>query len=740
MAENLSGIPPVVTLSGLSAGPGGFSGITQRPQSGGLSGTQPGRPGMTGGLSLAELIQLLGAQGGGDLGAANQIGLLQPIGAGGLGTQSFSQPQGGQQGIAGQMSSPGPGGVIAGQNTSIDPIALLTKLFGVGKTAVGLASPVQGDSAGDLGTRGDTGGQSLSDQMRTSSPVNTGGAPMTSPFDYSPEALQKFKESLEQPGATFEMAGAPGPGLGVNTTQGLSGAPAQLGASTTGGLNISGALQGGLGSAGGLANLYQAIQSGNVGQGVGGGLQGAGGLAQLLKSSPGLMNALAGAFGISAQELSGALTGIGAGASGLGGLLSLVQGARSGNPLQIGTGALGVAQGASGLYGTLTGQAAPGVASALTAIAPETAAQIASAFGVTAANASAEAISAALSNALAGAGAVAAPIIMAITSYISNQEEMNARQSGWWNNPIKGALYSNAVSGVQNAQNLLGGDLSALSTSDLLRDITGGTNSLLPYFRTAEGGKGAIRASDTVTGTLGQRGWAGDTPAAYTGRFQTAEQSLVNAINEAMRRGITYQQLGGLPVTGDWGLETLDAPGRAEQFYAGGAGRYDPEAQQLIAQAQGFVSPTTYQQVPFSMGEGGTGWMTMPVPGTPGIPADMPLTPLNMLRAAEGQAPIDAAGHSVQSELLSSMYGGTLWEALARMGGGGMQDLIQQHFDPWATIRGYNPQQLVEALNPYVVAPWMAQQNELSGRFLAGGTGGEPGIGPGEGGIGGGID
>src|SRR5260221_359420 len=82
--------------------------------------------------------------------------------------------------------------------------------------------------------------------------------------------------------------------------------------------------------------------------------------------------------------------------------------------------------------------------------------------------------------ALAAWGGAAAPIIQGIVEYINNSEQMRARDAGWRNNPIAGALYSNSTAGVGQANKLfdsLGGDLTTANTNDLLGALIGGTNS-----------------------------------------------------------------------------------------------------------------------------------------------------------------------------------------------------------------------------------------------------------------------
>jgi hypothetical protein len=183
-AENLSGVPPVVTLSGLQGGAGTFSGAPQQGYSGQGGGQGQGLPGMTGGLDLMQLLAMLAGQQG--PGAGTDLGLTSPLGAG-----SFGQPGMGGFGQGGGMGSP-----MGGQSTlagatgqqggtsgtgSIDPLSVLQKSLGLAQKGAGLL---------DIGTAsptlGDTGGASLSDQVRSQQVAgNTGGTPSI-PFTASP--------------------------------------------------------------------------------------------------------------------------------------------------------------------------------------------------------------------------------------------------------------------------------------------------------------------------------------------------------------------------------------------------------------------------------------------------------------------------------------------------------------------------------------------------------------------------
>jgi hypothetical protein len=106
----------------------------------------------------------------------------------------------------------------------------------------------------------------------------------------------------------------------------------------------------------------------------------------------------------------------------------------------------------------------------------------------------------------------------------SRAKKNSARGEGWWNTPLMGALNSAATVGVGLA---------------------------IQIFAT-QGGRGVVRASDS--------GGTHD-PATYTANFNRAQSGLVRVVNELLWRGVSYEQLGALPVSGDWAMKSLDAGG-----------------------------------------------------------------------------------------------------------------------------------------------------------------------------------
>lgn len=657
--QNLSGVPPVVTLSGIP-GVGSFSGQGV----GGLSGGgAPGGQtpfGMEGG---PDLLQQLMAQlsGSGGASAAAGLGLGSPLTApsfgqqtGGLGSGSFSQ-QGGM--VAGQTAAGGNTGSATG---SIDPLALAQKVLGLGSKVSQALSGSQTASP----TVGDTGGTSLSDQVRS---------------------------GQEQPSTASTASPVTGQ-TGVGSIPGL----ADVGSSIAGG--VGAAPGSGFGSIGGSAsglNDPNAVSQSYLNQGGGSfGIPPA--LANLGVTQDNLQAFVSALSGMSPEQIpgfsaeaamggipnlqggdlsgvSGGLSGgggldsFGAGAAGLGGLsslLSAIQGFKGGT-------ASGAVGGTSGLLGAIQ---------ALNALATGT--EVGSA--ALAASPALSAISGAVSG-LSGTTAAAAPIIAALVSYLGNQEEMSARNSGAVNNPIKGGLSSGATAGVGSANSLLsqvqqGGGLGNLSVEQEQGLLPQLLNDLMPYYATAEGPRGAVKASDTFTGGTGG---AASKPLGgadqYTQNFSQAQSGLMDVINDLMRKGVSYEQLGQLPdVNPNWSMQTLDAAGGPQQFYDANKAQYDQSAQPFLQQAQ--QSGIQLQ------------------PGQ--------LTPELLFQAMQGSAGMAPDAKTHASGLISSMYGGPLWNAIARMGAGGpeMQGMIQSHFNPWATAQGFSPEQFGTALQPLVSA------------------------------------
>lgn len=308
-------------------------------------------------------------------------------------------------------------------------------------------------------------------------------------------------------------------------------------------------------------------------------------------------------------------------------------------------------------------------------------------------------------------------VIVAVLQYVLAPDY----STGYWNNPIKGALYSAATAGVQTANLALdflySAGLDNIPTSFLVNQVAPITNSIMPYYATAQGGVGAIKASDTVNGGYGSK-------EEYTANFTRAQQRLLGLVQNLLRRGVTYERLGALPVSGRWAWQTMDLYNPIQDFYNRGASRYDPEAWQLLSTV-GYQTPVTVWQ---STGEGGievpTGAMQTWINGPEGpmpIPAGW-LTPAILFQASKGSGEIEGAR---AESLITSMYGGAFWTAFARMGVGGqaMQNLIQQHFDPWVLTRTWGSEGIENALLPLVQVLIMEESQRNSGGSTGSGGG-----------------
>lgn len=480
------------------------------------------------------------------------------------------------------------------------------------------------------------------------------------------------------------------------------------------GSDLLGSLQGGVQAAGGLLGAVSGFGSGNVLGGTMGSLQSLGGVTQLLQSNPQLMQAM----GLNTDLVSG----VGGALGSVGGLYSLYQGVQTGDPMQIVSGLLAAYNGGSAVAGQLLGTALPSISTAFASVAPEAAMAVATAFGGEAATAAASAASAAgasasqaagaaLSAAIGGVAAVAAPVIMAITSYLSNQEEMNARTAGYTNNPIKGQLSSASTAGVQSVNNALAnaGDLNTQSPLQLGDLLAGGLTSLLPYYSTAQGGQGAIKASDTFTGGNGpQQSAALGGADQYTANQQHALQGLMDTIASLSKQGAPPEAIWSLPTTGDFVQQNLDMdPAWLSNYYQANAGQYNQEASQIISRLVSGLQQTPVTSW-VSTGQGGyeapTGQMSYSLNGQP---IDLTqLTPQALFNAMQGAARYGTAADTNASGLVTNMFGGPTGAALARMyynPSGGQWSSAQGplpglSFDPWVQARQMSPDQLFAAL------------------------------------------
>ncbi|HEV8714139.1 MAG TPA: hypothetical protein VGX03_15095 [Candidatus Binatia bacterium] len=578
MAESYSGLDPIITYSNLQPSGSGFSGASQGAS--GLSGLGGGGvvPGMLGGLDLAQLSALIQAANAAGTGEGVGVGgdILQSLGAGALGQQQGGLGAGsfGQQGgyTAGQASGgggmSGAGGYTAGQGSGgdIDPLSIAAKVLGIGSKlagAVGTASP--SNTAGETITENTPPELIAALGQQNASDLYGGAAGGYTP--YAQQTLERFGLSPEEANRILEeqrntlLYGGPdlpgyNPELGANTTQQGISAPGGAGGGISGATsstNYLGAAQGGLGSLLGLLNLYQGIQGGNPQQGISGGLQGAGGLATLLKSSPELASAL----GIPSSALGTLGTGLGAAGSALGlygGIQSMLNGQYGPGATQL-AGALvsaypAIAQGVNALGGALPA-AAGGLAGIGASLGPAGLVAAGDPYG--GGGAGVAATGAALASGVgAGIAAPLAPIVAFLVDYFGNQEEVNARRSGWWNNPIIGNLYERAVQGA-TATNTLADQIRQagmqnIGTRDLMGALYQAQQGLFPYYERAQGGAGAVAGSQAA-GSPGML-----SKEEYGALGDRATQNVYELINELNRRGVTAQQLGAIPAgTSKWG-------------------------------------------------------------------------------------------------------------------------------------------------------------------------------------------
>jgi len=591
----LSGVPPIAWLSGLNYGPGG-SNFSGQSQQGSLSGTQQAgvQPGITGGLTLAELQQYLALQNASQPGAANTSSLLAAIGGQGLGAGSFGQQAGGiggQSQIAGQTAN-APTGMIAGSGggTSADPAALLQKFLGAASTAVGTASP----QAGDQNSGDQTGAASVS----TASPIvqNYGSDFAASVGNQSPvtvfnqlkaagltdsEANDVMMLQTEAP----ESRGGFGVGItpGANTTAGTFGQQGNVpGGNTAGaggglsGVNIGGALSGGAATGAGLLSLIQGIQSGNLPQDAAGILQSIGGISGLLKAFP-----AAGDFlGLSG----GALGNIGTAAGGIGGALGVeqgIQGLISGkNPvqsaIQLGGGAISAYNALSQLtqeFPSLTQAATQAFASAF----PEAAASLGiSAGGAAGAQIAGQAAGEVIGGAGFGPGIVtlgsdvseglnldknerlisealqAIPVIGTPIAMITNaiEQAFNPR-SNYAINKLAGSMGPSVIGNLEQTAGLLppGTDLNQLTTPQLESLIPRYGNALAGYYSAEGAGMPGGHGGDATAVMAYLHGLQRTDPEAYAQSqkaLQADQTSMLQAIADLQGRGVGNDVLGGL--------------------------------------------------------------------------------------------------------------------------------------------------------------------------------------------------
>lgn len=245
-----------------------------------------------------------------------------------------------------------------------------------------------------------------------------------------------------------------------------------------------------------------------------------------------------------------------------------------------------------------------------------------------------------------------------------------------------GARNSAAAAGVGQAHQIFAslGDLETANTGTLLAAVTAGSNALLQYYATAQGGLVAVRASNSAGAGRTQ------SPAEYTANAERAKANLVAVVSALLRRGVTYEQLGRLPVSGDWAMESLDAGGTPLEML-----NRSPRAGALILEGAGLAGrflPGIVESAPAPEG----GWS---------MPSAYAYNPADLLAVALGSSMRAPDRETRASGLMTSMYGGPLWTALARMGVSDptIQQLITSYFDPWVQLRTW-PARLPAAPGP----------------------------------------
>lgn len=326
---------PSVNLGGL-LGMGSLSGNTGT-MSGGTQGG-PGGAGMTGGMDLAQLLEMLNQQ----QGEQSAVGLGQPLGASPVsiaqqqasGQMMGNLSQGSYLTAGGGTTNGTPGGNVTFGNTDVDPLAIVQKVLGLAQKGVALTgnsnTSLLANDPGNPNVGGQESFQSPSaGNMQDFSGLDAvyqqllqASQPQGAGFGFYPNNTPTVEEfqSLDQPSdystllpdsAIQGPAGMPA----SNMLQSMGETPAGQGGNLLSGFNPT--LGNTLGVAGGLAGLAGGIQSGNP-YGITGGALGTAGNAASMLGYPG----------------AGSLIG------GLSGPLSLASGIQSGNPMSLASGAL----------------------------------------------------------------------------------------------------------------------------------------------------------------------------------------------------------------------------------------------------------------------------------------------------------------------------------------------------------------------------------------------------------------
>ena len=216
---------------------------------------------------------------------------------------------------------------------------------------------------------------------------------------------------------------------------------------------------------------------------------------------------------------------------------------------------------------------------------------------------------------------------------------------------------TNEVQRIQQA-----GGVDRIPTAALLPMLQDAINQSSVLYRTAQGDRGPVRASDTV------------------GR-QASDQAVARMVTELLRRGVSYEQSGQLPLSFNPAFQSLDMPIPWNAYYAPQAAGWESEFPTIFGNTMGFSSSQL-------------------------LPA------INMY----GYGPEDAGS---QFNTVTAAYGGPIWTYLARLSID-PRGLIAAHFDPWRAFRSMTPAQVAAYIAPAVsqAARVQAQQHQS---FTSGG-------------------
>ena len=471
------------------------------------------------------------------------------------------------------------------------------------------------------------------------------------------------------------------------TRQGLSAGNAITKLTATGSTaaninSVLGLVSGGLG-------LYQGISNQNTLQAIGGGLQVGSGLTGLATTS-GVLSQTAGAI------LSG---GLGAAGGALGLYSSIDQmlknGATVGGVANAVLSAYATYAGVATLSNAAFGTALPTIGSALSGITVGTAAPgitAATTAGVTggelALGGAAETGAVAASGAAASIAAVAAPIVLAALFYMQNKELMDARSSGWWNNPIIGQLYGAAVQSINRSDQLAAsvqnaGGVTALSNDDLRQLIGAYSNNLLPFYYTLQGGRGAVRAID-ATGTSETL-----STEAFTAKQNEILTNYSLAVAEMYRRTGSLSTLSGLdtaPQFSETGLAGSNASfggGALQSAMVGASSSFSNYLPFIYAfQSQTFGTTDAMQLGSLSGGLRGLAYSPTFSPAATneifGGPAQATLAYLNPALFTQLGGMANFSGPLAQADIAGQMQAAAMADAVAQQaftsGGGGMAE------------------------------------------------------------------